>query len=454
MGHPIQQDGLTSGPDSANLHHVPLDEVLERALACVRAGDGAGAEAALAAATRTPEDVRVLHLRAVAAHLRRDDAAAERLVTEAISVATDPMVLASLHNDLGNMRLEAGDPAAAVAAYESSLAVHPADAPTWANLATALRLAGDPVRAGEAGLRTLELEGESSLGRAAVTAAVLALTADGDQVRALELVRRWVRVDPDHPGARHRLAALGGLPPPDRAPDDYVETLFDATAEAFDPHLAGLGYRAPELVADRVAAVLGRPAAELDVADLGCGTGLVGALVRPWARTLVGCDLSVNMLRLAQVRGCYDVLHRAELSAFLRAEPTAYDVVVGADTLCYLGDLGPTTTAAGWALRPGGVLVATVERLVDTVGDWRLTSSGRYAHGEEYLRSVCLAAGLEHVEVTRVHLRLEAGVPVEGLLWSARRPVTGSGPITAGEGPGETSGQGATTARAEGRMGG
>src|SRR6478672_7034322 len=285
VGHPIQQDGLTSGPDGANPHHVPLDEVLEQALTRLRAGDGPGAEAALAAATRTPEDVRVLHLRAVAAHLRRDDAAAERLVAEAISVATDPVVLASLHNDLGNMRLEAGDPAAAIAAYESSLAVHPTDAPTWANLATALRLARDPARAGEAGLRALELEPRSPPGRAAVTAAVLALTADGAEAHALELVRRWVRIDPDHPGARHRLAALGGLPPPDRAPDDYVETLFDATAEA----------------------------------DLGCGTGLVGALVRPWARTLAGCDLSVNMLRLAQVRGCYDVLQRAELGAFLRA---------------------------------------------------------------------------------------------------------------------------------------
>ncbi|WP_156023364.1 methyltransferase domain-containing protein [Terracoccus sp. 273MFTsu3.1] len=454
MGHPIQQDGLTSGPDGANLHHVPLDEVLERALTCLREGDGPGAEAALTAATRTPEDVRVLHLRAVAAHLRRDDTAAERLVAEAVSVATDPMVLASLHNDLGNMRLEAGDPVAAVAAYESSLAVHPTDAPTWVNLATALRLAGDPARAGDAGLRALELDRQSPLGRAAVTAAVLALTADGAETRALELVRRWVRVDPDHPGARHRLAALGGLPQPDRAPDDYVETLFDATAEAFDPHLAGLGYRAPELVADRIAAILGRPAGELDVADLGCGTGLVGALVRPWARTLAGCDLSLNMLRLAQARGCYDVLQRAELGAFLRAEPTAYDLVVGADTLCYLGDLGPTTTAAARALRPGGVLVVTVERLVDAVGDWRLTSSGRYAHGEEYLRSVCVAAGLVDVEVTRVHLRLEAGVPVEGLLWSARRPVTGSGPTGAQERLAETPGQGATTARAEGRMGG
>lgn len=422
MGHPIEQDGLTTGSGHVDGRRDALDVVIESALERLRAGDGAGAESALAEAPEGHDDVRVLHPRAAAAHLRGDVEAAERLISAALAATTDPVVVASLHNDLGNMRLEAGDPAAAAEAYAASLAVHPDDAPTWANLATALRMADDPVGAGRAGLRALELEPQGALGRAAVTAAVLSLSGRGREGDALDLVRRWVRLDPDHPGARHRLAALGGLPVPDRAPDEYVETLFDATADAFDPHLAGLRYRAPDLVVDRVAALVGEPAGDLDVADLGCGTGLVGVLVRPWAQTLVGCDLSTNMLRHAQVRGCYDVLHRAELGAFLRAQPTAYDLVVCADTFCYLGDLRAVTAAAAHALRPGGAVVATVERLTDPTGEWRLMPSGRYAHAEEHLRAASCAAGLEEVVTTPVHLRLEAGVPVEGLLWSARRP--------------------------------
>jgi predicted TPR repeat methyltransferase len=422
VGHPIEQDGLTAASGQLDGRRDPLDDAIERALARLRAGDGVGAESALAEAPEGHDDVRLLHLRAAAAHLRGDVDAAERLISAALAATTDPVVVASLHNDLGNMRLEAGDPASAVEAYEASLAVQPDDAPTWANLATALRMDDDPVGAGRAGLRALELEPQGALGRAAVTAAVLSLTGRGREGDALDLVGRWVRLDPGHPGARHRLAALGGLPVPDRAPDDYVETLFDATADAFDPHLAGLRYRAPDLVVDRVAALVGEPAGDLDVADLGCGTGLVGVLVRPWAHTLVGCDLSTNMLRHAQVRGCYDVLQRAELGAFLRAQPTAYDLVVCADTLCYLGDLRAVTAAAAHALRPGGAVVATVERLTDPTGEWRLMPSGRYAHAEEHLRAASWAAGLEEVVTTPVHLRLEAGVPVEGLLWSARRP--------------------------------
>jgi predicted TPR repeat methyltransferase len=408
-----------------------VDERLELALVRIRAGDGPGAEAVLAdvaGAPTAPDDVRVVHLRAVTAHLRRDEEAAERLMTSALAATTDPTLVASLHNDLGNMRLEAGHPGAAVESYEASLAVQPEDAPTWANLATARRHAGDPVGAGRAGLRVRELEPGAALGRAAVGAALLHLTGQGRSAEALDLVRRWAELDPDHPGARHRLAALGGLPAPERAPDDYVETLFDASAEDFDDHLAGLGYRAPSLVADRVAALLGEGARELDVADLGCGTGLVGDLVRPWARSLVGCDLSVGMLRRARLRGCYDVLHHAELSAFLRARHTAYDLVVCADTLCYLGDLQAVTRAVACALRPGGIFVATVERLDDPTRPWRLTPTGRYAHGAEHLRAVSALAGLSDATTTPVHLRLEAGEPVEGLLWSARRPSTTAPP--------------------------
>ena len=191
VGHPIQQDGLTSGPDGANPHHVPLDEVLEQALTRLRAGDGPGAEAALAAATRTPEDVRVLHLRAVAAHLRRDDAAAERLVAEAISVATDP---SGAREPAQRPRQHAAG-GRGPGGRHRGLRVQPRGPPDRRpDVGQPRHRASAGPRPGpcrEAGLRALELEPRSPPGRAAVTAAVLALTADGAEAEALELVRRW-----------------------------------------------------------------------------------------------------------------------------------------------------------------------------------------------------------------------------------------------------------------------
>ena len=60
----------------------------------------------------------------------------------------------------------------------------------------------------------------------------------------------------------------------------------------------------------------------LDVLDAGCGTGLCGPLVAPYARRLVGVDLSERMLARA---GDAERLRRAgqgELTAYLRDPPT------------------------------------------------------------------------------------------------------------------------------------
>ena len=113
--------------------------------------------------------------------------------------------------------------------------------------------------------------------------------------------RDWLAREPGNPYAQHHLAASLGEPP-ERASDAYVEQVFDKFAANFDSHLATLQYRAPELVAEALRASLPAPAAQYDIADLGCGTGLCGPLLRPWARSLVGCDLSAAMLERAAPR--------------------------------------------------------------------------------------------------------------------------------------------------------
>src|SRR5207248_233908 len=79
--------------------------------------------------------------------------------------------------------------------------------------------------------------------------------------------------------------------------------------------------------------------ASLDVLDLGCGTGLCGALLRRWARTLVGVDLSPGMLEKARERGCYDRLEQGDLVAVMRTMPArSFDLIVATDVLIYIGD--------------------------------------------------------------------------------------------------------------------
>jgi predicted TPR repeat methyltransferase len=242
---------------------------------------------------------------------------------------------------------------------------------------------------------------------------------DSDATAVVEALAQRV---PGNPVAQHLLAATSGREVPAQAPDGYVQHLFDTFADTFDFVLERLDYRAPALIEAALKVELPLPARDLDILDAGCGTGLCGPLLRPWARRLVGVDLSAAMLARARARETFDELHQAELTAFIAGCERAFDVIASADTLVYFGDLAAVAAAAAAALRFDGVFAFTVERGGDDLPaqGFRLQENGRYQHRAEYVRSVLEAAGLTVKKCSEVILRKERNEPVLGLLVVAR----------------------------------
>jgi predicted TPR repeat methyltransferase len=213
------------------------------------------------------------------------------------------------------------------------------------------------------------------------------------------------------------LAACSGRDVPARASDAFIEKTFDGFAASFDSKLAKLHYRAPQLVAATLEQSGGEPSKSLDILDAGCGTGLCGPLVAPFARRLVGVDLSARMLAQAETRKTYNELVKGELTAFLTDHPDAFDVIVSADTLVYFGPLEAVAAAAASTLRTHGQLIFTVEEWVNAAPDttYTINPHGRYSHARGYIERVLTAAGLRP-EIRPAELRLEAGDPVAGLV--------------------------------------
>ncbi|MBN9671060.1 methyltransferase [Roseibium aggregatum] len=230
--------------------------------------------------------------------------------------------------------------------------------------------------------------------------------------------------NPDDPAVSFQLAAARGQSP-EKAPEAYVRSHFDTFAGTFDEVLEGLEYSAPEIVADEVKALAAESGPIFqDALDLGCGTGLCGPLIRDLCGKLTGLDLSGEMLRKASERRVYDFLVEGEMVAFLNADlPTQFDLCVCVDTLIYLGDLTGFFEALSKALKPGGVLVASVERLETETGSYRLHSSSRFAHHPDYLRRTAEAAGLVFGPERRHVLRMEFGNEVAGTVFHVRKPA-------------------------------
>jgi len=399
-----------------------------------------------------PEHPRALHFAGILAHQLGRSSDGVALIEKSLALVSDD---ADWYSNLGIVLQECGRLDEAIAAYQRAIALDPGHANAYSNLGVLLRATGDPIEA-ESAYRTAirlnpaHIDAHTNLGvllnglkrtDEAVECFCRAITLRpkhpearrllalahctlGELDEAIRIFEEWLVDEPDDPIARHMLAACTGRDIPARASDRFVETTFDSFAASFESKLAKLSYRAPTLVSAMLDDAGLEASRSLDILDAGCGTGLCGPLVAKYARRLTGVDLSAGMLVQAKEKQIYDELLQTELTGYLRGQSGAFDVIVSADTLVYFGALEDVIEAAAGALRPGGLLVFTLEH--GEAADYCLQTHGRYAHARPYVER--LLADYEFVtEIGQADLRMESGVPVAGLVVRARKDAAAGG---------------------------
>jgi predicted TPR repeat methyltransferase len=298
----------------------------------------------------------------------------------------------------------------AVAAYERALAIKPDLAEAWLGRGNVLNLVGRYGEALSAYDKALAIEPdltESWLGRAG---ALQELERRDEAIFAYQKARER---GCDAEFIQCMLASLGAEAAPRSAPKGLVIDLYDRYADQYDQHVAGvLKYRTPELLSAAIARSM--QASDLDILDLGCGTGLFGALLRTRARTLTGVDISPNMLKIAQRRQIYDSLICGELVDSLRTRSEEFDVAVAADVFVYIGDLSEVFQAVRCRLRPGGFFCFSVE--AGDEEDFVLGTNLRYAHSAAYLRKLAKDHGFTLEAIESSVIRHDKGTEVLGHL--------------------------------------
>jgi predicted TPR repeat methyltransferase len=398
----------------------------------------------------SPQHADALHMLGLLEHQSGNQVAAIELFNRAIRAGASG---AELYTNLGSALQTQGQLNDAVAAYRQAIALNPGFALAYNNLGNALRAAGDRDAAASAFQRALAIAPDYALAHynlgdllyaqrrydeaIASTRRALALEPEfidainslavlymetGDTEQAKSIFRRLLELDRNNASARHLLAALEGQASTE-APSDYVVKLFDGCADEFEQHLVEeLEYQTPQKLHDLLQDFIREREAELDIIDLGCGTGLCGPLLLKHASFLKGVDLSPGMLAKARERNIYDELVEGDLTIGLGTARDAYDLVVAADVFIYVGELKQVFEAACRALRPGGLFAFSLE--AEEGGDsFVLRPTGRYAHSLAYTRRLAEMSGLQEMRLEETVLRVDKGKPIDGYVIVLEKPV-------------------------------
>ncbi len=223
----------------------------------------------------------------------------------------------------------------------------------------------------------------------------------------------------DSLGASIKLFHLGYSKQPLTLPASYIECLFDQYSKTFDKCLLeNLGYCVPAQVYALASEIY--PKRKYNRAlDLGCGTGLSGAVFREDVIALEGVDISEGMISQAQKKNIYNALHNEEIHEFLNQQTTNYDLFLCLDVLIYIGAAESLFSLISQSLSNEGLCIFSTQVSADV--SLSLGEDHRYSHSQIYVEEMLNKAELDLLKVKNIILRIEHGQPVYGQIYAASK---------------------------------
>jgi predicted TPR repeat methyltransferase len=243
----------------------------------------------------------------------------------------------------------------------------------------------------------------------------------GNTTGAQKHLRRALKKDPADVFSRFYLAIAEGKEPDDELRNSFVEKEFDSFASSFEKTLIqNLGYDVPAKIKTIIEDFKSTGVVFDSVADLGCGTGLMGELLIGAVGRVVGIDISANMLANAREKGCYDELVQGDIVDVLSRMDSQFDCFIATDVVMYFGELEGLIRAVLHAAKPGALFVFSTEKY-DGEG-YVLQDTGRYAHGTGYLHDLSARFGCVIVSQEGVNVRKEWHEWITGEIFVLRLP--------------------------------
>jgi predicted TPR repeat methyltransferase len=324
-----------------------------------------------------------------------------------------------VHNNLGSIYKHHEQFVEAEACYRRAILLRPDFVEAYCNLGAVLRGQKKFQEAIENYRKALDL---SPAFKAAYDGLGICYSELGERDQAIASFNRYMEIDPgDHSEVKLRLARLNAGEIPNRYPAAVMLTTYEKKAKNWDTDnlRPGMEFLGPKHVREMLEELKLPQTRQLDVLDIGCGTGLCGEYMRSYAKHLEGVDLSPHMLAQAQKKGYYNKLECADAIAYMQDCKRTFDLIVASGVLILFGDLKPVFQAAASLLKPGGVFVFTLYRSEFEAVIVR--HNLHFAHSAAYVQEAAGAADLQVALLEQKVHEYELGEPQPGWIAVLRK---------------------------------
>lgn len=240
-----------------------------------------------------------------------------------------------------------------------------------------------------------------------------------NKAAALLHFRELLKIYPYQESVAHTIKLLEDNKAITTIPLAYVKSLFNFYAAHYEIHLTQtLQYQVPQLMFEMIQAHA-QPKGTWDILDLGCGTGLCGALFQAYARHLIGVDIANEMLKVAANKHIYNQLIEADILSFLNHSQSKYDLIVMGDVLPYFGNLSSITPSIDEHLQAGSFCIFSLE--IGQHDLYEMTTAGRFQHPIQYIRDLIQQRNWYILQEKEVILRYQENQPVHGVLYLIKK---------------------------------
>ena len=334
---------------------------------------------------------------------------AEGSYSKAIELKPD---FTDAHFNLGNMLKALGRLKESEASYSKAIELKPNYAEAHINLGKAMNRQGKLKEAEASFRQAIILEPSLAVAHYNLGKVYKKISKKS---KAVECFEKTLKLSSkDLLGATLQLATLGKRKIPVKTPEKFMREFYKKKSKNWDNFEKTNTYRG-HLLIENAFKKTHITSKKIDILDMGCGTGSLAKILRPYARTLVGVDLSPDMLFKAEEICLYDALYKKDLNQYLSEVLNHYDTIVAAAVLIHFYDLDNIFLLIKESLKLNGKFIFSI--FEETKKKKDLNSFLMYAHSDNYITSLANRLNLKTIYKQKDIHEYHNGVSVPSIIY-------------------------------------